>query len=350
MKNLQQEYGMKEQINPSHIMQVGMGFWASKTLLVAVKLELFTKLGAIAITGEKLGAQLGLHERGIWDFFDALVSLGFLNREGEGKEALYSNTEETALFLVKNSQQYIGGILEMCNDRLYKYWGDLEEGLKTGNPQNEIKHTGRNFFEEIYDSPESLKQFVNAMSGVQMGNFIALAKTFDFSKYNTLCDIGGASGLLSIQVALNHTHISCTTFDLPQVEPIAKETIEKFGLSSRISIVSGDFLKDDFPKADVIVMGNILHDWNLEKKRLLIRKAYDALSEAGAFIVVENIIDDERRKNSFGLLMSLNMLIELGDGFDFTGADFASWAKETGFKETTVMSLTGPASAAIAFK
>ncbi len=264
---------MKEQINPSHIMHVGTGFWASKTLLAAVKLELFTKLGANAFTGEKLGAQLGLHERGIWDFFDALVSLGFLNREGEGKEALYSNTEETALFLDKNSQQYIGGILEMCNDRLYKYWGDLEEGLKTGNPQNEIKHTGKNFFEELYASPENLKQFMSAMSGAQMGNFIALAKSFDFSKYNSLCDIGGASGLLSVQLALNHTHINCITFDLPPVEPIARETIEKFGLSSRISVASGDFFQDDFPRADIVVMGNILHDWNLEKKKLLIRKA-----------------------------------------------------------------------------
>lgn len=341
---------MKAQINPSHIMQVGTGFWASKTLLAAVKLELFTKLGTNAITGEKLGAQLGLHERGIWDFFDALVSLGFLNREGEGKEALYSNTEETALFLDKNSQQYIGGILEMCNDRLYKYWGDLEEGLKTGNPQNEIKHTGKNFFEELYASSEKLKQFMRAMSGAQMGNFIALAKSFDFSKYNTLCDIGGAGGLLAVQVALNHTHINCITFDLPPVEPIARETIEKFGLSSRISVASGDFFQDDFPRADIIVMGNILHDWNLEKKKLLIRKAHDALPASGAFIVVENIIDDERRKNTFGLLMSLNMLIEVGDGFDFTAADFASWAKETGFKKTTVMPLTGPASAVIAFK
>ncbi len=341
---------MKEKINPSHIMQVGMGFWASKTLLTAVKLELFTKLGDKRLSGEKLGTQLGLHERGIWDFFDALVSLGFLNREGKGKEALYSNTEETAVFLDKNSHQYIGGILEISNDRLYKFWGDLEEGLKTGKPQTEIKHTGKSIFEELYVSPEKLRKFISAMSGLQMGNFIALAKTFDFSKYNTLCDIGGASGLLSIQVALNHTHINCISFDLPPVEAIAKETIEQFGLSSRISVVSGDFFEDDFPKADVILMCNILHDWNLEKKKLLISKAYHALPEGGAFIVVENIIDDERRKNSFGLLMSLNMLIELGDGFDFTGSDFDSWTKEVGFKETTVMSLTGPASAAIAIK
>ena len=341
---------MKEQINPSHIMQIGMGFWASKTLLTAVKLEIFTKLGEGTLSGEELGSQLGLHERGVWDFLDALVSLGFLNREGTGKEALYSNTEETAVFLNKNSQQYIGGILEMSNDRLYKFWDDLEEGLKTGEPQNEIKHTGKTIFEKIYASPEKLKQFINAMSGIQMGNFIALAKTFDFSQYNTLCDMGGASGLLSIQVALNHEHMNCITFDLPPVELIAKETIEKFGLSSRISVASGDFFEDDFPKADVIVMGNVLHDWNLEKKKLLIRKVYDSLPEGGAFIVIENIIDDERRKNTFGLLMSLNMLIEVGDGFDFTGADFDSWAKEIGFKETTLMPLAGPTSAAIALK
>jgi len=340
----------EEQINPSHIMQVGMGFMASKTLLTAVKLEVFTKLAPNPLSGEQLGTQFGFHGRGIQDFFDTLVALGFLKREGNGNGSLYSNTPETALFLDKNSQQYIGGILEMSNDRLYPFWGDLEDGLKTGKPQNEVKHTGENFFEKIYQSPDILKQFLGAMSGVQMGNFITLAKQFDFSKYNTLCDIGGAGGAFSIQVALNQEHMNCISFDLPPVEPIVKGNIEHFGLSSRIAVVVGDFFEDDFPKADVITMGNILHDWGLDTKKMLIKKAYDTLPEGGTFIAIENIIDDERRENVFGLLMSLNMLIETEDGFDYTGADFKSWVKEAGFKEVSIMPLTGPTSAAIAIK
>jgi len=341
---------MERQIEPSRIMDIGLGFWGSKTLLTAVKLGIFTTLGVDKLSADEIKTELGLHERGVYDFLDSLVSLGFLNREGILGGARYSNTEETNAFLNKNSPQYIGGLLEMANDRLYKFWGDLEEGLKTGAPQNETKHTGKNAFEGIYAEPESLKQFIHAMSGIQMGNFIDFSNKFDFSKYGTLCDIGGSGGLLSIQVALNNEHMNCISMDLPPVEPIAKETIEQFGLSSRISAVSGDMFKDDFPKADVIFMGNILHDWDLEQKRYLIQKSYDALPEGGAFVATENIIDNERKHNVFGLLMSLNMLIETEGGFDFTGTDFDSWCKGIGFKETTVMPLAGPSSAAIAFK
>ncbi len=341
---------MQTQPNPSKILQMGMGFWASKTLLTAVKLGVFTELNGTGKTGQELGGLLGLHERGIADFFDALVSLGFLEREGQGNTALYRNTVETALFLNQSSPQYIGGILEMANDRLYPIWGDLEEGLKTGLPQSEIKHTGKHFFEDLYADPEKLRQFTAAMSGVQMGNFIALAEKFDFSRYSTLCDIGGANGLLSVQVARQHPHMSCITFDLPPVAPIAGDTIEEAGFTNRVSAKSGNFFEDEFPEADVITMGNILHDWNLENKKMLLKKAYRALPDGGALIVIENIIDDERRENSFGLLMSLNMLVELGDGFDFTGADFDTWAKEAGFRETNIMPLAGPTSAAIAFK
>ena len=331
-------------------MQVGMGFWASKTLLSAVELELFTKLGGDGMTGSRIAEALELHARAIPDFPDALVALELLEREGEGSDALYRNTQTTALFLDKTSPAYIGGILEMSNARLFRFWGDLTEALRTGKPQNEIKHTGKPVFEELYSDPDRLEQFMNAMAGISLGPFSALAERFDFSKYNTLCDVGGATGQLSIIVANRHPHMRCTSFDLPVVEPIARRTIEAAGLSERLTAVGGDFFGDPLPGADVITMGLILHDWNLERKMHLIKAAYDALPEGGAFIVVENLIDDARRENAFGLLMSLNMLIEFGDAFDYTGADFAGWCKEVGFKETEVMPLAGPASAGIAYK
>ena len=341
---------MAPQVDPSHIMQVGMGYWASKTLLSAVELELFTTLGADGMTAPQIAAALELHERAIPDFPDALVALELLDRDGEGSDALYRNTEATALFLDKGSPAYIGGILEMSNARLYRFWGDLTEALKTGEPQNEIKHTGKPMFDELYSDSDRLEQFMNAMSGISSGPFSALAEKFDFSKHETLTDVGGATGQLSIIVANRHPHMRCTTFDLPVVEPIAKRTIEGAGLSDRVTTVAGDFFADPLPEADVITMGLILHDWNLERKMQLIKAAYDALPGGGAFIVIESLIDDGRRTNAFGLLMSLNMLIEFGDAFDYTGADFAGWCKEVGFKETEVLPLAGPASAGIAYK
>jgi hypothetical protein len=338
------------EVTPDHIMQIGMGFWASKALLSAVELGIFTYLADGSRTGRGLERALDIHPRGTYDFLDALVALGLLERDGDGMAGQYRNTAETEAFLDRKSPQYIGGMLEMANARLYRYWADLTPALKTGKPQNEIKHSGRPLFDELYADPRRLEQFMDAMTGISMANFNALAERFDFSPYSTLVDIGGASGQLSCSVARRHTHLSCRSCDLPVVKPIAERNICKHGLSERVQADVIDFLHDEFPKADIITMGMILHDWNLDRKKMLIAKAYRALPEGGALIAVENIIDDERRKNAFGLLMSLNMLIEFGDAFDFTGADFAGWCRDAGFAHCEVRHLAGPTSAAIAYK
>ncbi|MCH6573944.1 MAG: methyltransferase [Bacteroidetes bacterium] len=340
----------EKQVTPSKVMQIGMGFWASKTLLTAVNMELFTHLAKGELSGQDIKTRLGLHERGLYDFLDTLVALGFLKRSGLKETALYSNAEDTDLFLDKNKPSYVGGMLEMSNNRLYPFWHNLEDGLKTGAPQNETKTGGKPLFEELYANEEKLREFLKAMGGIQMGNFMTFSNKFDFSNYGTLCDIGGAGGYLSAQVVLNNDHMKCISFDLPPVSPVATENMNKMGLGDKVVIQSGDFLKEDFPKADVITMGNILHDWGIQDKKMLIKKAYDALPQGGALVVIENIIDDNRSENAFGLMMSLNMLIETPEGFDFSAADFDGWAKEIGFAQTSVMQLTGPSSAVIAIK
>lgn len=341
---------MNNQLNPSQIMQTATAFWPSKVLLTAVDLDLFTVLGNGGMTASELMETLELHPRGTYDFFDALVALGFLEREGDGPGGEYRNTPETAHFLNTDSPAYIGGMPRMLNARLFGFWDNLGKALRTGKPQSEIKINGRSFFEGLYDDEARLREFMTAMSGFQAGNFHALAARFDFSRYKRVSDIGGALALFSCILAGHHPHLALTTFDLPPVAPLAQGQIDAAGLSERIDVISGDFFVDDLPPADVIAMGNILHDWNLEKKKLLIRKAYDALPEGGAFIAIENVIDDARRENAFGLLMSLNMLIELGEGFDYTGADFRRWCDEAGFRRYEFIPLTGPTSAAVAYK
>ena len=337
-------------LSPARIMEVGMAFWPSKVLLSAIELGVFTALGPGELTGAQLQCSLGLDQRANPDFFDTLVALKFLERSGNSQTGTYRNTPETAAFLDRNSPAFMGGFLEMANARLYPFWGDLSEALRTGKPQNELKHTGKSMFAELYSKPERLELFMDAMSGISVGNFRAFAEKFDCSKYKTLCDVGGAAGTLSMCVAEKHPHIKCVSADLPEATQIAKRKIAAAGLSDRIQTQDLDFFSDPLPNADVITMGMILHDWNLEKKMMLIRKAYDALPDGGAFVVIENLIDDQRRENAFGLMMSLNMLIEFGDAFDFTGADFASWCKEAGFKRTEIIPLAGPASAGVAYK
>ena len=337
-------------LDPSPILQTAFAFWSSKVLLTAVEFGVFTHLGQRHLTGAALGGELGLHPRAIADFFDALVAMKFLDRDGAGPDATYFNTPAGALYLDRKSPRYVGGILVMLNARLFKYWNDLPEALRTGKPQNEEKHGQKGIFETLYAELPKLEQFMGAMTGLSRINFEALAEKFDFSKFTTLCDVGGATGLLSIEAAKRHPHLRCISFDLPPVEPIAAKHIAAAGLGDRVATASGDFFKDPLPKADLITMGMILHDWNLEKKMHLIRAAYDALPPGGALVAIEALIDDARRENVFGLLMSLNMLIEFGDAFDYSAADFRKWCAEAGFTRFETLHLAGPASAAIAYK
>jgi O-methyltransferase domain/Dimerisation domain len=331
---------------PDHILQVGMGFWASKTLLSAVEMELFTELAGRSETLETLQGRLGLHRRGARDFLDALVALKFLERHDGG----YSNTPSTEVFLDKRKPSYIGGLLEMANHRLYPFWGHLTTALRTGAPQNESKGGGPDPFAQLYADPARLKQFLGAMTGVSHGSNLAIARQFPWKQYRTAVDVGTAQGDLITQVALANPHIEGTGFDLPAVGPIFEEYVEANGLTGRVKFAPGSFFEQPLPKADVIMMGHILHDWDLETKRMLVAKAFAALPPGGAYIVYESIIDDDRSSNTFGLLMSLNMLVETTGGFDYTGSDCAGWMKEAGFRETRVEHLAGPDSMVVGIK
>jgi hypothetical protein len=338
------------QPTPQNIMQIDTSFWASKILLSAVRFELFTLLEENKkMTAKEIKESLNFNcmERHVYDYLDALTGFGFLTREGILESAHYSNSVDAAFFLDKGKQTYIGGLLEMFNNRIYHQWETLEDGLLTGLPQRGLK----DLFNSLYESPDSMHEFVNAMSGFQMANFMNFVQTFDFSGYKTLVDVGGSSGLLSGMVAKQQPHMTCcTTFDLPPIKPIAEATIEKFNVGDRVKAASGDFFIDKFPAADVVVMGNILHDWDEETKLMLLKKAYDALPDGGAFVAIECVIDEDRKQNVFGLMMSLQMLMETGSGFDYTFDDFNNWAKIAGFKSTTILALAGPTSAAVAYK
>lgn len=337
---------MSGRISPESIMQVGLGFWPSKVLLSAIEMELFTDLAKGPQPLGSIQGRIGLHPRASRDFLDTLVALGFLLRS----DGVYSNTPETDLFLDKHKPSYIGGMLEMANQRLYEHWSHLTEALRTGSPQNETRRGEWPLFEALYADPARLKSFLAAMTGISHGSNIAIASKFPWSRYKTFADVGTAQGDLAVQIALANPHLSGVGFDLAEVGPIFEEYVEKNGVAGRLGFVAGSFFNLPLPKADVILMGHILHDWGLDDKRMLIRKAYDAIPEDGAFIVYETIIDDDRSKNAFGLMMSLNMLIESPKGFDFTGADCQGWMKEAGFRETSVERLAGPDSMVVGIK
>lgn len=330
---------------PDAIMQLGLGFWASKTLLSAVELGLFTTLADGPLGADAIRLRLGLHHRSVVDFLDALVALGML----EKREGFYSNTAETGIFLDRNKPTYTGGMLEMANARLFGFWNNLTEGLRTGEPQNEAK-TGGELFDAIYRDPQKLAGFVAAMTGISMGAGRAIAEKFPWAQYRSFADIGAAQGGVPVSIAGRHPHLKGIGFDLPSVGPHFTEFAGKHALGDRLSFVGGDFFVDPLPVADVLIMGNILHDWGLAQKHQLIAKAYTALPPGGAFIIFEHVIDNERSRHAPGLLMSLNMLIETRAGADYTFADCEGWLRDAGFRETRHDHLAGPVSMVVGVK
>jgi hypothetical protein len=335
-----------EQLTPDHILQVGLGFWASKVLLSAVELELFTELAKQPKTLDEVSARLGLHARSARDFMDALVALGFLER----RDGTYYNTPSTDFFLDQRKPSYIGGGLEMANRRLYPFWGDLTVALRTGQPQNEASRGGPDLFASLYADPRRLRGFLKAMTGLSRGANQAIARQFHWQDYHTAVDVGTAQGDLICQVLLANPHLSGVGFDLPEVGPIFEDYAQELGLSGRVQFSGGSFFDQPIPSADVVMMGHILHDWDLPTKQMLVRKAYEALPAGGAFIVYDSIIDDDRSRNAFGLMMSLNMLIETPGGFDYTGADCCGWMQEAGFHSARVEHLVGPDSMVVGIK
>ncbi|HXX14372.1 MAG TPA: methyltransferase [Candidatus Eremiobacteraceae bacterium] len=334
------------ELTPERIMQVGLGFWASKTLLSAVEMGVFTELAKRPEDLETLQGRLGIHPRSARDFFDALVALGFLSRTN-GK---YANSPLSDLYLDKHKPAYVGGILEMANYRLYDHWSHLTVALRTGKQQNETKDGTGSPFEALYADPARLKIFLAAMTGISRGANSAIAQKFAWSNYRTFADVGTAQGDLAVQIAVANSHLSGFGFDLPEVGPIFEEYVEQHGLNGRLRFHPGNFFTDSLPKVDVITMGHVLHDWDLDEKKMLLRKAHDALSDRGAVIIYDTIIDDDRSQNAFGLMMSLNMLVETPGGFDYTGRDCIAWMKEVGFREAHVEHLAGPDSMVVGTK
>ena len=337
---------MSQPLTPERILQTGLAFWPSKTLLSAIEMGVFTELAHGPEKFGVLSGRVGLHPRSARDFLDTLTALGFLQRTGD----TYANTPETELFLDRKKPSYVGGILEMANHRLYPFWGHLTEALRTGQPQNEVKGGGPGVFETLYADPARLKQFLSAMSGISRGANMTIALKFPWKDYRTFVDVGTAQGDLATQIVLANQHVRGTGFDLPEVAPIFEEYVQNAGIADRLTFEPGSFFERDLPKADVVLMGHILHDWDLPTKKMLVKKAFDAVPSGGALVVYEAIIDDDRSKNAFGLMMSLNMLIETPGGFDYTGADCSGWMREAGFSSTRVEPLVGPDSMVIGIK
>jgi O-methyltransferase/methyltransferase family protein len=331
-------------LTTDHVLQLGFGFWASKTVLSGIELGVFSQLARSPGTLDDLQAKLGLHPRSARDFLDALVALKLLRRH----DGVYSNAEATDLFFDPTKLSYIGGILEIANAQLYGLWGSLSDSLRTGRRQDERQDDGA--FQRSFMDPQRLRMFLSGMNGLSVEPAKQIVTRFDWASHGTFMDVSSGQAMLPVLVARAHPHLEGLAFSPPQVQPLFEDLIARHDLLGRVRFHAGDAFRDPWPNADVIVMGYFLQFWGLARKTLLLRNAFEALPKGGALIVYDAIIDDERRENAWPLLASLNMLIQSTEGFTYTAADCRGWMREAGFKATLVERLTGIVSMVIGFK
>jgi len=334
-----------ETVLPDRIFEIGYAFWKSKALLSAVELGVFTALGDGPLDRVALFTRLGLNERSARDFLDALVALDLLDRDGQGR---YANRPDCARYLDARKPTYIGGPLEQLNARLYQSWGGLTQALCTGlSPGGPLADGG---YAALYADKSAFETFLRAMTGGSLMPAKKLAMTFPWHNYRTVIDVGTAQGCVPVEIARIHSHLSGGGFDLAVVEPAFSSYVREHGFSSRLRFHPGDFLNDDLPAADVLIMGRILHNWELTTKKRLLKKAYRVLPPCGALIAYDTLIDDQRRVRAHSLLASLNMLIETAGGFEYTEAECTSWMKEAGFRKIRIEPLGGAHTAVIGIK
>ncbi|MFE0155608.1 methyltransferase [Nonomuraea sp. NPDC059007] len=306
--------------SPQDIFRLGTAFCTSKILLTAIELGLFTGLDAGPATEQQLRESHGLHPRASKAFLDALVALGVLTRQ----DGRYANGPTAGRHLVRGKPSYIGGFLERADRMLYPAWGHFTEALLSGEPQ-----VGSDF-QAMTRDPAKLAGFLGMMDSLNGLLAPELAGAFPWDACASVADIGGARGNLVGNLVKRRPHLKGLVFDLPQMEPAFDDHMAALGVDGQVSFVAGDFFADPLPEADALIIGHVLHDWSEQERRMLVGKAFEAVSPGGALLVYDRMVEEEPTDPD-NLVISLDMLLTTPGGAEYTPGACGSWLEEAGF-------------------
>jgi hypothetical protein len=314
--------------------ETGMLFCDAKVVLTAVELRLFTTLSAGPLSVEQVCKQCGLHPRGLRDFFEVLVKLGLLERDGD----LYRNSGVAERFLDTGSQTYAGGFLERANRLMYPLWDKLPDLIRTGQQQAPGRDDQAATFARMAENPEHLRNFLTMLDALTDSLAPALAEAIAWDRYSTVIDVGGARGNVLARVLAAHPALSGSVFDQAPIEPFFREHMEKFGLLDRARFLVGNFFTDPLPAADVLIIGHVLHDWSLERRAMLIKKAHAAVAEHGCLLIYDPLTGGGQ-PSTWNDIVSLNMQLLSPGGSEYTAEECETWLLDAGFESVTTSPL-----------
>jgi 3-hydroxy-5-methyl-1-naphthoate 3-O-methyltransferase len=346
-------------ITADPIFQMATGYWISKTLMTAVELEIFTKLaGGKELTLEELKSILRLENRPAEVFTTALVSLGLLTVTNtntiDGKVRSYSNSDMSELYLDKNKPSYIGDFISMLDKHMYRRYDKLPLALKSNKPvqDDQVESAGK-IFEDAKSSKatKEMEVFTRAMYGVSVIPAVSLTKIFDFSTHSKMLDVGGGSGVYSIEVVKAHPHVRATVLDLAPACHVANEYIKQFGLEGRIDTLVDDFVREELPSGyDVVLLSHIVHFLGDEGSKMLLKKIYEKLPKNGCLIISEWFLNDEKTGPVPSALLGLTMIVEQNQGRNYSYKEVKEMLSDSGFENIENRALSGPADILIGYK
>lgn len=321
-------------LTPVALTRMLLGFCRSRLLMSAVEVGLFGLLASGGRTDEELRGELNLHPRVARDFLDALVSLGVLDKDGDQ----YTNGELADRYLVPAKPSFIGGFIELAADLQWTAWSRLTRALRTGEMQvSTVPDAGAELFRTpVVKDPDRIGRFMTAMDSHSTRIGAELAQRVDWSKYSNFADIGGARGNLAARIVIGQPQLRGVCFDRAASEPFFREHIESLGVAGKVTFQAGDFFTDPLPAADVLIFGHVLHDWDPETRKLLIRRAYQALHPGGALIIYDRMINDQLSDPDV-LLLSLTFTLTSAGGSEYRVAECQKWLQDTGFKDITAI-------------
>ncbi|HEY5834400.1 methyltransferase [Streptomyces sp.] len=321
-------------LSPAPLMELTGAFWAFKTFAAAVELGLFTRLSdGRKMTMTEVAKELDIHERPADMFLAGCASLGLLEKDGE----TYGNSVLAEEFLVEGRPRYFGGFVRYCDQREYPAWHHVVDVMRSNKPATWDPEKQDSVF--ATEDPLMLELFWEAMHSLSMYTAATLGGVFDFGAHRRLLDVGGGSGAYPIELCRQYPHLSATVLDLEHVRGIAERKAEEAGLSEAIDFTVGDFRADEsLPGGyDIILLSSILHDWDEDTDRSLLRKCWEALEEGGSIIICELLLNAERSGPPAAALMGLNMVVETEGGRNYSETEYLSWLADAGFRDARVI-------------
>lgn len=331
--------------DPTPVLDLIEAFRRSKTMFTAVSLGIFDALESAPASAHALAASLTANLPALTRLLDACTALGLLSKSA----GLYSNTETASIYLTSSSPQSLAGYILYSDRALFPMWADLKGAVLQGTNRWEptFGPLPGGIFAHFFRDEPARAAFLQGMHGLGLISSPKIVRIFNLSRFNTICDLGGATGHLAIAACERYGAMEGIVFELPQVIPHAQAYIDKSPAAARLRALPGDFFSDPLPPADLYALGRILHDWPEDRIHSLLARIHAALPPGGAILIAETLVDDAHDGPVHSLMQSLNMLV-CTEGRERSVPEYTALLESAGFTQIDARRTGAPLDAILA--